>query len=358
MSIDHWSKIGILEREIALYKKLIKKGVEISFLTYGNSRDNKYKNKLGDIKILCNAYNLPIKLYEFLIPILHFKSFMNSQILKTNQMNGSYISLVISKIFQKPLICRIGYLFSQFQLKRKGKQSKSYINALKLESKIFQSSKINVVTTGLIKSQILENNKSIKKEKITVIPNYVDMDVFKPINSTDNRKKFDVLFIGRIAKQKNVNSLLIAVSKLKLKTHIVGDGNIKNNLQNEYQSKKIKWSENIPNTQLPKIYDSSKIFVLPSFYEGHPKTLIEAMSCGSAIIGANSPGIKNIINNEINGILCDTDPDSIMERISYLLKNPKKRISIGKKARDDAINRYSLDKIAKIEFDLYSKLKN
>ena len=170
MSIDQWSKIGVLEREIAIYKKLIEKGVEVSFLTYGNHKDNEYKKELGDIKILCNVYNLPTRLYEILIPLLHFKSFINSNIFKTNQMNGSYRSMVISKIFNKPLICRMGYLFSDFQMRRKGKHSQSYLNASKLENKIFQNSKFNIVTTDLIKSQILKKNKNLNKENFFVIP--------------------------------------------------------------------------------------------------------------------------------------------------------------------------------------------
>ena len=96
---------------------------------------------------------------------------------------------------------------------------------------------------------------------------------------------------------------------------------------------------------------------MPSLYEGHPKTHIEAMSLGSAIIGANSPGIRNIIQDGVNGILCQTDSDSMI-KISYLLANPQIRLSIGSKAREYANDRYSLNKIAKIEFDLYSKIIN
>ena len=82
------------------------------------------------------------------------------------------------------------------------------------------------------------------------------------------------------------------------------------------------------------------------------------MSLGCAVIGANSPGIRNIIQNGVNGILCQTDSESMIKKISYLLANPQIRLSIGSKARESAIKRYSLKKIAKTEFDLYSKIVN
>ena len=79
------------------------------------------------------------------------------------------------------------------------------------------------------------------------------------------------------------------------------------------------------------------------------------MSCGNAVIGANSPGIKEIINDEINGVLCNTDSYSIMKKIKYLMKNPDKIKAFGIRAREDAVRMYSLKNIAESEFDLYKK---
>ena len=59
MSLAGWDNIGILKREILLYTQLIGKGFQVSFITYGNSDDLKYSNRLSGIKVLCNKWGLP-----------------------------------------------------------------------------------------------------------------------------------------------------------------------------------------------------------------------------------------------------------------------------------------------------------
>ena len=195
------------------------------------------------------------------------------------------------------------------------------------------------------------------KNDIVVIPNYVDTELFSLKNNNFN-KLFDIVFVGRLEEQKNVFQFLQAANSLKIKTLIIGSGTLKTVLIKKFDSPLITWIDKVKNEQLPDYLNQAHIYILPSLYEGHPKTLIEAMSLGSAIIGANSPGIRNIIQDGVNGILCQTDSDSMIKKISYLLANPQIRLSIGSKAREYAINRYSLNKIAKIEFDLYNEILN
>ena len=70
------------------------------------------------------------------------------------------------------------------------------------------------------------------------------------------------------------------------------------------------------------------------------------MSLGSAIIGANSPGIRNIIQDGVNGILCQTDSDSMIKYHTYWQTRNKTLDWV--KSKRVPINRYSLNKIAKI----------
>ena len=62
-------------------------------------------------------------------------------------------------------------------------------------------------------------------------------------------------------------------------------------------------------------------FILPSKYEGHPKSLIEAMSCGLPCIGSNVVGIKEDIRHKETGYLCNTDYQSIAEAIDIVLSD-------------------------------------
>ncbi len=96
----------------------------------------------------------------------------------------------------------------------------------------------------------------------------------------------------------------------------------------------------------------SCIFVLPSFYEGHPKALAEAMACELPVIGADSVGIREMIKHGETGYTCATDPDSIREAIRELIADPDLCTRLGRNARRYIQENYALDKIASLEATL------
>ena len=67
ISLKIWDKAGILDREIALYKRLRDKGVSTTFITYGNEFDLNYRYRLKGIKILCNRWNIRYDIYQRMI---------------------------------------------------------------------------------------------------------------------------------------------------------------------------------------------------------------------------------------------------------------------------------------------------
>ena len=93
ISLRIWSEIGMLEREVELYKALLKNGVDVSFVTYGDACDLLFQNQIPGITILCNRWNFPIEIYETLIPILFFKHLKQADIYKSNQSLGSNVAL-------------------------------------------------------------------------------------------------------------------------------------------------------------------------------------------------------------------------------------------------------------------------
>ena len=304
---------------------------------------------------MCNYYNLPIKIYNSILHLIHWKTLFKSDLIKTNQTNGSEIALKAAKFWKKPFIGRMGFILSEFQLNRKGKDSSSYNNALEIESSLIKQADRIVVTTDEMEKKLIQIHNISKRNKIVKIPNYVDTKLFSP-NYNKVEKKFDLIFIGRVEKQKNIKNLLKAITQLKIKSLIIGKGSLKNELLDKYNSPLIQWIDKVDNERLPEHLNNANIFILPSFYEGHPKTLIEAMSSGTAVIGSNRPGIKNIISNKVNGILCDISEDGISKEISSLLSTPDLRENIGKNARKFVIRNFSLDRIVKLELDVYNDL--
>ena len=351
ISLKAWNEIGMFDREVALYKRLRDRGVSVSFVTYGNSDDLYYRECLPGIKILCNRWGLPDSIYRRFLHIIHAKALKTCDLIKTNQMNGADVVLRCAQFWRKPLICRMGYMWSEFVNYENGSVEK----VKQLENNLFRSADRIIVTTNEMRENILERIPD-SKAKTSVVPNYVETDRFTL--NTDMLKEFDILFVGRLSPQKNVSALLTALSDLDIKAIIIGNGELRDELQSQFGdlNGKVSWQRNIPNSKLPAMMNRSRIFILPSHYEGHPKTLIEAMSCGMPVIGADSPGIREIIRHGENGWLCGTDADSISQAIQHLLENPDLAQRLGDNARQFVLQNYALEDIVEKELKVIKKV--
>lgn len=88
----------------------------------------------------------------------------------------------------------------------------------------------------------------------------------------------------------------------------------------------------------------ASIYVLPSYHEGTPKTVLEAMACGRAVITTNVPGCKETVVHNENGLLVDAkDPVMLATAMLELASNPDKILQMGEKGRALATDRFSVD---------------
>ncbi len=357
VSLRTWDMIGNLDREIALYHFLIDHGWKVSFITYGDSTDLSYADRLGEIGILCNERGLPVEDFESQLFSIHGKLIKTADVIKTNQTYGGELAVWTSRLLRKPLVARCGYMWSFNAAAENGEMSPAAIEARRVEEKVFEAADKVVVTTNEMRLNLWKRFPGIVN-RVAVIPNYVDTNLFKP---TDREKRDDtLLFIGRIAPEKNLESLLNAIRPTRLKLIIVGEGKLRPALQEKFGdlNGRVIWEGNVPNSKLPEYINSASIFVLPSFYEGHPKALLEAMACGATVIAADSPGIKPLIRHCATGYLCGTDSDDIHAALNELMTRPKLRNELGRSARQYVIQNYSLDKIGKMELDLLDEVAN
>lgn len=346
-SLRAWERSGMLEREVALYRKYIEKGMRVSFITYGRRDKQRYSKKLQGIDIHCNEFRLPLGLYTRLIPFLHGKVLRQSDVIKSNQTPGALAALAAARRYGKPMLARCGYMHSEFIANQHGADSPQARQALDDERQLFGKADAIEVTTPMMRDSIVERIPA-SAAKITVTPNYVDTETFAPRAA---EKEFDLLFIGRLNPQKNLESLLDALRGLKLKSVIIGSGPLENVLKEKARAVDldINWKGNLPNTELPEYLNRSKIFILPSHYEGHPKTLIEAMAAGAAVIGTNVPGIREVVRPGENGWLCEPNVESIRSAIESLAVDPEKRQQLGNNARSFILENYALDRIVSME---------
>jgi N,N'-diacetylbacillosaminyl-diphospho-undecaprenol alpha-1,3-N-acetylgalactosaminyltransferase len=102
----------------------------------------------------------------------------------------------------------------------------------------------------------------------------------------------------------------------------------------------------------------SDIYVLPSYREGVPRTLLEAAAMGKAIVTTDTVGCREVVKDEVNGFLVPTkNADILAEKIKYLIDHPDERKVMGKNGRIRAINEFDVKRVISQYMELYEKFK-
>ncbi len=364
ISMDAWVKSGLFEREIDIYKKLSNQyNFKFQFVTFGDEKDYTILAKEKNLFVL-PVYSLikrpKSKIFRYiqsiLIPIYLRKELKNSDLFKTNQLWGGWIPLLGKMLFKKKFIVRCGYEFYSFQ--KREKSNFFYITLVKLISKSIYKSADLILVSSENDKKIITKTFKITSDKIKIFPNWVNCEIFKPKIQTSYDNK--VIAVGRLEKQKNYENLIKSLKDTEISLDIVGNGTLKNSLKNlaKENNVKLNFLGNYPNYQMPKLLTKYKIYVISSEFEGTPKTLLEAMSCGLNVIGANVTGIKELIINNENGILILNSENDYKKNINMIFSNNKLSKKLSTNARKYILKNHSLKNAIEIEKKIYFSLIN
>jgi len=356
ISLDIWETSGLLDRELMTYKKMLNHIEEVSFITYDKDSKPELIRKAGGIKVLGNRTILPVDLFSILCPILFRSRIRDADIYKTNQINGWWAGGIAKFLYHKPLVVRCGYLLSLDQQRKGYNWFRNHLVSI-IEKRAFKYADASIVTTHLIKEEIIRRYR-IPSDKINVIPNPVDTDLFRPAPGIE-KVSGRLCFIGRLSPEKNVEMLIRALSGVKdASLLIIGDGELRSNLEllSARLGIHVSFLGNVPNRELPKLLNTCQAFVLPSKWEGMPKVVIEAMACGLVVIGTDVPGIREVIKHGITGLLCKPEVNNLQDTIITVLKDSNLRDDIGHHARDFVVNNFTLEQNLTKELDLLTSL--
>ena len=347
-SLRTWADWGILDRELALYRKLQEKNVRVSIVSYGGKEEYDYQSRMPDIQILCNWIGWKENRYARRLHQLHGLQLLKSQIYKTDQMIGADAAVRASRAWQTPLVVRMGYDWS-YNASQIHWDEPDYLKRVEeVHRDALQQATQVVVTTQDISERMIEKVPSVA-EKLSIFPNFVDTEMFKPDYSA---KLYDLVFVGHMIDVKNVHALLQAVASTEYSIAMIGDGKLHKELQEEFSTLdgRIHWFGRVSNPDLPQLLNQARAFVLPSLFEGQPRVMLEAMACGMPIIGSNVPGINNLIKHGVTGYLCDTDEKGIAIALGDVLSQPELMRALGNNARRYALDHFSLDSVAEREY--------
>lgn len=348
-SLESWDSDGLINREMAIYRRLLEKMDGLQIFSYGTRNEKRYELLYRNLKTITWPFPRGRRYHGAAGPYFYYKALASSSVFKTNQLNGAMAAVRAKHILKKPLILRCGYLWS-INSEREGDSGASLLKKKKIEKLCFETADLCVTSTKRDKDEIIEAY-NIKSSKIGVIPNYVDMDIFHPAKT--NKWKGSVIFVGRLSREKNLKSLLMAVEKVQKvkRLTLVGDGKERCSLEKiaAGMKTKVEFLGRKPSNELPALLAQSEVFVLPSHYEGLPKALLEAMGMGMPCLGTRVRGIDDLIRDGETGLLCSTDLDGIAAGLRTLFDNREFRSRLGTNARQVIKENYSLDYVVDLE---------
>lgn len=194
-------------------------------------------------------------------------------------------------------------------------------------------------------------------EKIKVIPNAVDTNRFRPGKV---RQKNLVVWVGRFVPEKGLNCLINA-AKIVVKEYkdaefvLIGYGQLKAKVMkfayNYDLLKNVHFTGPFNRDQIADFLGKASIFILPSFKEGLPLSLLEAMASGVAAVGSHIQGISDVVTHGQNGLLVPPEnPEALANTVITLLNDENLRRRLGQSARRLMKEKHNWDMIThKIE---------
>jgi glycosyltransferase involved in cell wall biosynthesis len=350
-----WQKGGTLAREARTYQELKKHLAGVDFVTYGGPEDLKLSGELNGLHLRANRWGLHPRLYTPLLAHWLPRFWPKPAIFKSNQVKGAEIMLAAARAAGARSIARAGYLPSNIEAWAHGSDSAPARAMRDLEEKVFQGADRVVVTTRDMADTIL-SRYGVAGSKVRVIPNYVDTDLFKPEAGNSNSRR--LVFVGRLHPEKNLDSLFSALKGLDLELVLIGEGELKPHLEERARSEKldVKFLGPRPNAELPLHINSALAFIFPSLGEHHPKSLIEAMSCGAAVIACDVPGVRDLIEHGRSGWLCGTSPQELRQALETVLADAELRGRLGQAAREYCLDHFALEKVVNLELALLREM--
>ena len=194
------------------------------------------------------------------------------------------------------------------------------------------------------------------KNKVVIgFSRYVDTSLFNIRKSVSNRENA-VIYAGRISREKGALNFLEAIPKVLKKSGdarflFVGDGPLTRDITKKLEayglSRKVRFEGWVHNHKLPDYLNEAKLLVLPSYSEGLPGILQEAMACGTIVLATSVGGIPDLIKDDVTGFLLENNsPDCIAHGILRVL-NHRRLDVISDNARKLIENTYSYDNAAR-----------
>lgn len=185
----------------------------------------------------------------------------------------------------------------------------------------------------------------VAPEKLQIVENGIPVKERGEKDYTNQK----AVFLGRLATTKGIRELLESIPQIKkeypdFKLYLGGvweEEELRELV--EKHSETVTFLGWIDETQREQILKECSIFVLPTYFEGQPISLLEAMESGCAVVVSEVGGIPQIVTNQVNGVFIKPkDTESLVEGMKKVLADESFRKRLGENARETILERYDI----------------
>jgi len=257
-----------------------------------------------------------------------------------------------------------------------------YALSMFCEQTAIESADAVIAVSKGVRQDVLDCYPAVNPERIHVIHNGIDPEIYQPRPSAETLKRFGidpsrpfVLFNGRITRQKGLTLLLSAALKLdrQYQVVIVASSPDTPELAAEVgtlaarvaaERGNLVWIDHfIDRDDLIHLHSHAAVFVCPSIYEPFGLVILEAMACETPVVASRVGGIPEIVVDGKTGYLVDFDPDdlngfssALADRLEKLLGDPTMAARMGKAGRERVLEHFGWPAIAAQTMQLYGSL--
>lgn len=195
---------------------------------------------------------------------------------------------------------------------------------------------VRVVSQGA--ADWLRHALGVSQERIFLVPVGTELVAEASVLPAAETGRGDVLFVGRLASEKGVSSLLQAFRRVQHTLLIVGDGPQRHYLEKLAATlglqDRVRFAGIVPHEQLASFYGSAGVVVVPSLHESYGRVIVEAMAFGRAVVATDTDGARELIQDGETGFIVPIrDVEALANKITYVLSNPQVARRIGEAAR-------------------------
>ncbi len=349
---------GLAQHVNHLSKALAKHGAEVHVITVGGNDIIPYEDRDGVKVHRVAPYSLPAPDFRTWILHLNFSmleyavTLINSlkgvDIIHTHDWLAAYAGRAIKHSFRLPLVATI-HATEYGRNNGLHNDNQRYISDVEWWL-TFEAWK--VIVCSLFMEHELRGFFQLPGDKITVVPNGVNVEDFSPaLRAPKPVDEKYVFFIGRLVREKGVQVLLEAAPKIltrfpEARFIIAGTGPYEEHLRARTRAlgleHRVYFAGYIDDLTRNRLYQQSSVAVFPSLYEPFGIVALEAMAAKTPVVVTDTGGLSEIVEHGSDGLKCYVDsPDSLADNIIAVLDSPRLAERLRLNGYEKVKNRYN-----------------